>query len=176
MICDGFCGAPPGGHGRCCAASGHGSAGGAGQGPHDRTELIGRNAPVTVVGAVIAGNGIFLLCLPARCPRADGDASGRARWPPHRVVLGLKLGRAEGHCAAATHSAVPRSSKTLPEGQNDAYRSQKTVRWMVIWGMSGGNSGLPEILPTKVNKALPRLTIPEGDRQHALHRTNPETS
>ena len=47
---------------------------------------------------------------------------------PEGGCLGLKLGRAEGHRTAATLPAVLRSSRTLPGGQNDAYRSQKTAK------------------------------------------------
>jgi hypothetical protein len=53
---------------------------------------------------------------------------------PQSTCSGLKLRRAEGHRTAATFPAVLRSSRTLPGGQNDAYRSQKTV-------MVGGHLG-----------------------------------
>jgi alpha-ketoglutarate-dependent 2,4-dichlorophenoxyacetate dioxygenase len=49
----------------------------------------------------------------------------RAALPPAVQPL---LGHTEGHRTAATHPAVLRSSTTLTGGQNDAYRSQKTVK------------------------------------------------
>src|SRR5215472_9189288 len=44
---------------------------------------------------------------------------------------GLKRGRPEGHCTAAPPGSAG-SSRTLPGGQNDAYRSQKTVKWSYL--------------------------------------------
>src|SRR6516162_674582 len=55
-------------------------------------------------------------------------SSCRRTGAPEGGCSGLKLGRAEGHRTAATLPAVLRSSRILPGGQNDAYRSQKTVK------------------------------------------------
>ena len=55
-------------------------------------------------------------------------SSCRRTGAPEGGCSGLKLGRAEGLRTAETLPAVVRSSRTLPGGQNDAYRSQKTVK------------------------------------------------
>ena len=47
---------------------------------------------------------------------------------PKEGVSGLKLSRAEGHRTAATLPALLRSSRILSGRQDDAYRSQKTVK------------------------------------------------
>jgi hypothetical protein len=55
-------------------------------------------------------------------------SSCRRTGPPEGGRSGMKVGCAEWHRTAATLPAVLRSSRTSPGGQNDAYRSQNTVK------------------------------------------------
>src|SRR5215472_10593732 len=56
-----------------------------------------------------------------RRPERRGKCLRRQHWRAQQRVHGV------GHRTAATLPSVPRSSRTLPGGQNDAYRSQKMV-------------------------------------------------
>jgi hypothetical protein len=82
-----------------------------------------RENPVHHCGAPSVAAGTMLsidtLAATSSCRRTSAPEGG---------CSGLKLGRAGGHRTAATLPAVLRSSRTLPGGQNDAYRSQKTVK------------------------------------------------
>jgi Transposase DDE domain group 1 len=72
-------------------------------------------APSVAVGTMLSINTIGA---PSGCRRTGAPEGG---------CSGPKLARAGGHRTAATLPAVLRSSRTLPGGQNDAYRSQKVV-------------------------------------------------